>query len=220
MADEVEECHESGNPTWSDDTDGTNTPLTADALENIENFIDSLNTTVKKKQTAGGNIEFSGESKGTSGATVSHGGYMDFHYAKSTADYTSRIIEDASGYVNVTPNLKIGGNTVNDFIIASSVTTADNTWSWVKFKSGWAICWARKLDGTVAAGNYGEYGLSFPFTFTQWPILVTSGSLDSTRETDMRYSRSSDTSTDVYVYNAGTSSARWLCEMVAIGKWK
>jgi hypothetical protein len=34
-------AHASGNATWLDTTDGTNTPLTADALENIENAIDT-----------------------------------------------------------------------------------------------------------------------------------------------------------------------------------
>lgn len=31
----------------------------------------------------------------------SHGGYIDFHFKGSTADYTSRIIEDASGRINL-----------------------------------------------------------------------------------------------------------------------
>lgn len=39
-------------------------------------------------------IEFKGSS--------SHGGYIDFHYGQSTADYTSRIIEDASGKLSIT----------------------------------------------------------------------------------------------------------------------
>lgn len=47
----VETTHESGNPTWSDDTDGTNTPLTADALENIEAAIDTMYPTVTSIST-------------------------------------------------------------------------------------------------------------------------------------------------------------------------
>ena len=42
-------------------------------------------------------IEFSG--------STSHGGYIDFHYGSSTADNTSRIIESASGVIDiVAPN--------------------------------------------------------------------------------------------------------------------
>jgi len=33
--------------------------------------------------------------------TVNHGGFLDFHYNQSTADYTSRIIESASGTLSI-----------------------------------------------------------------------------------------------------------------------
>ena len=35
------------------------------------------------------------------GASAGHGGYIDFHYNGSTADYTSRIIESASGKISI-----------------------------------------------------------------------------------------------------------------------
>lgn len=35
------------------------------------------------------------------GTSAGHGGYIDFHYAGSSADYTSRIIESASGKINI-----------------------------------------------------------------------------------------------------------------------
>ncbi len=44
--------------------------------------------------------------------SVGHGGYIDFHYNGSTADYTSRIIEDSSGSINVPNTLKVGGSKV------------------------------------------------------------------------------------------------------------
>lgn len=43
-----------------------------------------------------GGLEFTPSSSST------NGGYIDFHYAGSTADYTSRIIEDASGHLTFT----------------------------------------------------------------------------------------------------------------------
>jgi hypothetical protein len=35
------------------------------------------------------------------GTTAGHGGYIDFHYNNNAADYTSRIIETPSGYVQL-----------------------------------------------------------------------------------------------------------------------
>lgn len=50
--------------------------------------------------------------------------YIDFHYGKSSADYTSRIIETAPGIINVAADLKENGN---------RVATAENTQ--VKFRN-------------------------------------------------------------------------------------
>lgn len=43
-----------------------------------------------------------------------HGGYLDFHYNNSTADYTSRIIEDAEGKINIiaTNGAQINGSNI------------------------------------------------------------------------------------------------------------
>lgn len=38
----------------------------------------------------------------------SHGGYIDFHYSGSSADYTSRIIENSSGNIHVSGSMSIG----------------------------------------------------------------------------------------------------------------
>lgn len=43
------------------------------------------------------------------GASAGHGGYIDFHYNNSTADYTSRIIEQASGTLSITGALTVAG---------------------------------------------------------------------------------------------------------------
>lgn len=39
--------------------------------------------------------------------------YIDFHFGNSTEDYTSRIIETASGTLNVSGNLTVGGTAVS-----------------------------------------------------------------------------------------------------------
>lgn len=56
------------------------------------------------------NIEFKGSS--------SHGGYIDFHYGQSTADYTTRLMENASGALNCTGTFtatKVYGAVWNDY---------------------------------------------------------------------------------------------------------
>lgn len=42
------------------------------------------------------------------GSGQSHGGFIDFHYAGSSADYTSRIIENASGRLHIPGELTLG----------------------------------------------------------------------------------------------------------------
>ena len=45
-------------------------------------------------------------------AAAGHGGAIDFHFNNSSADYTSRIIEDASGRLSISGKLAVGGNLV------------------------------------------------------------------------------------------------------------
>jgi hypothetical protein len=55
------------------------------------------------------------------GGSAGHGGYIDFHYNGSTSDYTSRIIEDASGvlkinnaiFAKLSGNVSIGTSTIS-----------------------------------------------------------------------------------------------------------
>ncbi len=49
------------------------------------------------------------------GTSVNHGGYIDFHFAGSTADYTARIIESASGLLAITA---ANGVTINGTKVA------------------------------------------------------------------------------------------------------
>ena len=51
-------------------------------------------------------IEFSGVN-----SQAGHGGYIDFHYNGSTRDFTSRIIENASGVLNINYGLFVKGAT-------------------------------------------------------------------------------------------------------------
>lgn len=61
--------------------------------------------------------------------------YIDFHFGSSDADYTSRIIENASGELAVTGKLKIGTGT-NSYALNAASFICD---SWVRTKgaTGW-----------------------------------------------------------------------------------
>lgn len=45
------------------------------------------------------------------GTSASHGGFIDFHYNSSSSDYTSRIIETASGTLTADTHLKVRNDT-------------------------------------------------------------------------------------------------------------
>lgn len=67
-----------------------------------------------------------------SGTFINRGGvelinstpYIDFRFGKSTSDYTSRIIEEATGTITIKPNLKVGTSAT---IPTATITTANIT---------------------------------------------------------------------------------------------
>ena len=90
------------------------------------NYCDGVTSNIQtqlngKMSTSPAYIEFAGSSSGTI-----HGGYIDFHHNKSTADYTSRIIESTSGILTVTGGLKVGTtlNVTDATILGSSLSVA------------------------------------------------------------------------------------------------
>lgn len=90
--------------------------------------------------SVGGNLSVTGASTCTGGVTVSGEStfnnkvnfkgngvelyhtspYMDFHFNNSTADYTSRIIEESSGTITIKPNLVVGSSAT---IPTATITT-------------------------------------------------------------------------------------------------
>ena len=68
----------------------------------------------------------SGTLRGNAGLELYHATpFIDFHYGNSTADYTSRIIENASGTLSIQANANVTGN-----MIASGLVVAHSTGSW------------------------------------------------------------------------------------------
>ena len=68
--------------------------------DNVNQTISGAKTFTSKVEAP--NIEFTGGS--------TNGGYIDFHYGKSTSDYTTRIIEQASGELGIKGALAVAGN--------------------------------------------------------------------------------------------------------------
>ena len=188
-----------------------------------------------------------------SGDTPSnHGGYIDFHYKGSTSDYTSRIIESSSGTLEVTPSsatfkipkltstsgtitslnaptlttdsLKIGSNTVADFVIQQGTSGA---WTIRKWNSGIAECW-RKITGTVTnSGTWNNFrifsgGADFPSGFfianpnVQYCCYIGTGYAINCRgalSTTTRFNWAAlGTDSD--------SNVGYIVDCYAIGRWK
>lgn len=108
------------------------------------------------------------------------GGRIDFHYNGSSADYTSRIIENASGVVDVLgTSLKVNGNKV---LTSSNVTAIYNTS--VTFTSGVAtytnsaiksssICFVQRR--AASAGN----NLAFTTTSNNGSVTIAAAAVTS-----------------------------------------
>jgi len=98
-------------------------------------FETSGNLSVGGTLNVAGNTTLKGVASTTivnNGSLVNHGSFelfhatpfIDFHFGKSTADYTSRIIEEASGTITIKPNLKVGTSAT---IPTATITTANIT---------------------------------------------------------------------------------------------
>lgn len=70
--------------------------------------------------TSGLSVKGGGIELNSGGTLDGYGGFIDFHYNKSSADYTSRIIEDASGQLNL---IAQNGVKVNGEVVESGTWT-------------------------------------------------------------------------------------------------
>ena len=66
---------------------------------------------IAKNVLFGQSLEFS-----NIGSSAGHGGYIDFHYNGNTADYTSRIIEDAAGQLTLSAGIVNIGTSAKCFL--------------------------------------------------------------------------------------------------------
>lgn len=101
------------------------------------------------------------------GSSAGHGGYLDFHYNSSSADYTSRIIESASGKLTINTNnhIQTTGITMPQITLVKNGKTStigSQNSGWLHFNtdatSGFYFATNVAVDGDLFAGpNYDEY---------------------------------------------------------------
>ena len=71
--------------------------------------------------SSGGTIsQFHSIELNNAGSLSGYGGYIDFHFNGSSADYTSRIIEDASGEINIQATTKVNNLYSRGYVTALS----------------------------------------------------------------------------------------------------
>lgn len=185
----------------------------------VARIVSTLTVQAKKMNASPANIEFATSS------TANNGGYIDFHYNASTADYTARIIEDASGKINILPGLKISGTAVSDWIQAASITGTIGTWDWIKFKNQWAICWLTRNDQTVGGGSASSpggvlYSSNLPFSFVDGAsTIVSAAAVSGHAKCFAGYTSTTTTTADVYVYNTESSGGKAYADFVVFGRY-
>lgn len=84
-------------------------------------------------------------------SSAGHGGYIDFHYNGNAADYTSRIIEDASGQLTLSAGIVNIGTAAKGFLYLQRPST---NYIWAN-KAGGEICIGTADGGETSALNSG-----------------------------------------------------------------
>lgn len=85
------------------------------------------------------------------GTTAGHGGYIDFHYKNNNADFTSRIIEVPSGYVQLNGNgIMTRANIAAAYNVQAQFTNGIFEYSNSVIKVG-TICFAQFRGGLVTS---------------------------------------------------------------------
>lgn len=142
-------------------------------------------------------------------SSAGYGGYIDFHYNNSSSDYTSRIIEDASGrlYLNASNGVRIGDGVLkwDSTNNAFKVEKADGT------SANFYATGGVSALGVGTGGSVTNLAISGKISFSDnYEIKVNAGDLyigDSTSEQYVRISDmcSWDGSTNWYITTNGNA---------------
>ena len=142
-------------------------------------------------------------------SSAGYGGYIDFHYNNSSSDYTSRIIEDASGrlYLNASNGVRIGDGVLkwDSTNNAFKVEKADGT------SANFYATGGVSALGVGTGGSVTNLAISGKISFSDnYEIKVNAGDLyigDSTSEQYVRISDmcSWDGNTNWYITTNGNA---------------
>lgn len=151
--------------------------------------------------------------------------YIDFHYNNSTSDYTSRIIEQASGDLVVTTNnFTINANAFarasdTNGSIVTTVNKSKSANGYFKLGNGLIIQWGRTSMKTETTKT-----ITFPtpFTSTNYSVCLTgerytSTSVSKTDDLCFTYNAISNTAVDIFPFDAGENSYTAYVRWMAIG---
>lgn len=160
--------------------------------------------------------------------------YIDFHYNKSTSDYTARLIADANNQLNIiaSSGVKINGQVLDDHIIAHGTS---NGWYYWKWRSGLYICYSPSkfndnfsniAQGGIYVGSLISFG-SYPSAFVEVPVTFAecvgtdNGSYNNI---SMFVIHTTGTASVAPIYNFARGSTATVghprMRIVAIGRWK
>lgn len=104
--------------------------------------------------------------------------------------------------------------TVKDAIVARG---ASGGWEYVKYASGRCICWGKFDHTDIAWSGLAHCGVSYPFPIYD-PVLAASFGSSGNPEAFLKYTASTEISTDVYGAIDGTAGG-WF-NLIVAGRWK
>ena len=100
-----------------------------------------------------------------------------------------------------------------DYIVEQGT---DGIWTYRKWASGIAECWANFYDSTSTTSH--EFNGNYPFAFVSEPCLQATGCNVAETDGGVRYAKTTATDYDVYVKGSWNHDA--YCYIYAIGRWK
>ena len=153
-------------------------------------------------------------------STAMHGGYIDFHYAGTTADYTARLIENSLGHLAINQNPDPADSSTNiattNWVktVAMPVFSSDGTtWS-ITYPNGWV-----RQGGQISmSGSTIEANITFSVTMkdTNYAIFLSGEDISSSTVRGVELGWGQLTTTGMRVAResgySGTQRMRWSIE--------
>lgn len=125
---------------------------------------------------------------------------------------------NSSDYVSVDP-INDAFETLDalglDYVVEQG-TSGD--WSYRKFKSGTAECWAKITQAATTATGKINFKPAWPFTFAAEPVATVSGGVSGRNDAYVTYVGTSTTGLDAYVNKSTASSLSVWVTVHAIGR--